>query len=59
VYENRTLRQIFGAKRDEMKGSWKKKIQIKDLYNLCSSPYIIIMFKSKRKRWAGHVAYVR
>jgi hypothetical protein len=49
-FENRVLRRIFGPKRDEVTGGWRK------LHNLYSSPSIIRMIKSWRIRWAGHVA---
>jgi hypothetical protein len=49
VFENRVLRRIFGPKRDEVTGEWRKC----DLY---SSPSIIRIIKSRRMRWAGHVA---
>jgi hypothetical protein len=49
VFENRVLR-IFGPKRDEVMGDWRK------LHNLCSLPNIIRMIKSWRMRWAGQVA---
>jgi hypothetical protein len=50
VFENRVLRRIFGPKRDEETGGWRK------LHKLYSSPSIIRMIKSRRMRWAGHVA---
>jgi hypothetical protein len=49
------LRRIFGQKRDEVTGDWKK-LPKEELHNLYSSPSIIRMIKSKRMRWAGHVA---
>jgi hypothetical protein len=49
VFENRVLRRIFGPKRDEVTGGWRK------LHNLYSSPSIIRVIKSGRMRWAGHV----
>jgi hypothetical protein len=54
VFENRVLRRIFGLKRDEVIGDWRK-LRNKELHNLYSSPNIIEMIKSKRMRWAGHV----
>jgi hypothetical protein len=56
VFENRVLR-IFGPKRDEMKGDWRK-VHKEGLHNLYSSPNIrvIRMIRSRRMRWAGHVA---
>jgi hypothetical protein len=55
VSENRVLRRIFGPKRDEVTGSWGK-LHNEELHNLYSSPNIIRMIKSRRMRWAGHVA---
>jgi hypothetical protein len=55
VSENRVLRRIFGPKRDEMTGDWRK-LYKEELHNLYSSPNIIRMFKSRRMRWTGHVA---
>jgi hypothetical protein len=54
VFENTVLR-IFGPKRDEVTGGWRKPHN-KELCNLYSSPSIIRMVKSRRMRWAGHVA---
>jgi hypothetical protein len=53
VFENRVLRRIFGPKRDEMTGGWRK-LHNEELHNLSSSPNIIRMIKSRRMRWAGH-----
>jgi hypothetical protein len=55
VFENRVLRGIFGQKRDEVTGEWRK-LHSEDLRILCSSPNIIRQIKSRRMRWAGHVA---
>jgi hypothetical protein len=55
VFENRMLRRIFGPKRDEVIGGWRK-LQYEELHNLYSSPSIIKMVKSRSMRWAGHVA---
>jgi hypothetical protein len=52
---NRVLRRIFGPKRDEVTEGWRK-LHSEELHNLYSSPSIITMYKSKRMRWAGHVA---
>ena len=55
VFENRMLRRIFGPKRDEVKGEWRR-LHKKELHALYSSPNIIPVIKSRRMRWAGHVA---
>jgi hypothetical protein len=55
VFENRVLRRIFGPKRDEMTGEWRK-LHNEELLDLYSSPSKISMIKSRRMRWAGHVA---
>jgi hypothetical protein len=55
VFENRVLRRIFGPKRDEVKGGWRK-LHNEELHNLYSSPSIIRMMKSKRMRLTWHVA---
>jgi hypothetical protein len=49
------MRRIFGPKRDEVTGEWRK-FHNEELHNLYSSPDIIRQFKSRRMRWAGHVA---
>ena len=55
VFENRVLRRIFGSKRDEVTGGWRKlhNEELRDLYSL---PNIVRVVKSRRMRWAGHVA---
>jgi hypothetical protein len=55
VYENRVLRRIFGPKRDEVIGGWRK-LHNEELHNLHCSPDIIRMIKSRRMGWAGHLA---
>jgi hypothetical protein len=55
VFENRVLRKIFGPKRVEVTGEWKK-LHNEELHNLYSSPYIIRQITSRKMRWAGHVA---
>jgi hypothetical protein len=55
VFEKRVLRKIFGPKKEEVTGDWRK-LHNEDLHDLCSSPYIIREIKSRRMRWAGHVA---
>jgi hypothetical protein len=51
------LRKIFGPKREE-DGSWRK-LHNDELHDLCSSPNIVRVIKSRRMRWAGHVARMR
>ena len=55
VFENRVLRRVFGPKRDEVTGEWRKlhNEELRDLYSL---PNIVRVVKSRRMRWAGHVA---
>jgi hypothetical protein len=55
VLENRVLRKIFGPKRDELTGGWRK-LHNEKLHNLYSSPSIIRMTKSRRVRWTWHAA---
>jgi hypothetical protein len=55
VFENRVLRRIFGPKRDEVTGEWRK-LHIEELHNLYSSLDIIRQVKSGRMRWAERVA---
>jgi hypothetical protein len=55
LFENRVLRRIFGSKRDEIIGSWKK-LNNEELHNLNSSPNVIRMNKSRRMRRVRHVA---
>jgi hypothetical protein len=52
VFENRVLRRIFRPKRDDVTGDWRK-LHNEELHNLCSSPNIIRMIKSRRMRWQG------
>jgi hypothetical protein len=54
VFENRVLRRIFGPKREEVTGEWRK-LPSGELHNLYSSPGIIRQIESRRVRWAGHV----
>jgi hypothetical protein len=55
VFENRVLRRIFGLKRNEVTGEWRKlhNVELRDLY---SSPSIIRIMKSRRMRWSGNAA---
>jgi hypothetical protein len=55
VFENRVLRRVFGPKRDKVTGEWRKlhNEELKDLYSL---PNIVRVVKSRRMKWAGHVA---
>src|SRR5215475_7649015 len=55
VFENRVLRRIFGPKRDEVTGKWRK-LHNEELSDLYSSPNIIRVIKSRRLRWAVYVA---
>jgi hypothetical protein len=55
VFENRVLRRIFGAKRNKVTGEWRK-LHSEELHNLYSSLDVIRQIKSRRMRWAGHVA---
>jgi hypothetical protein len=55
VFENRVLRRIFGPKRDEVTGEWRR-VHNEELNDLYSSPNIIRVIKSRRIRWAGHAA---
>jgi hypothetical protein len=54
VFENRVLRRIFGLKRDELTGGWRK-LHNEELHDLYTSPSIIRIIKSRRMRWVGHV----
>jgi hypothetical protein len=56
VFKNRVLRRIFGPKRDEVTGGWRKQ-HTEELHNLYSSPSIR-MIKSRRMEWEGHVARI-
>jgi len=54
VFENRVLRKVFGPRRDEVTGEWRKlhKEELSDLYSL---PNRVRVVKSRKMRWAGHV----
>jgi hypothetical protein len=55
VFENRVLKRIFGPKRNEMTGEWRK-LHDEELDDLYSSPSIIRIIKARNMRWAGHAA---
>jgi hypothetical protein len=55
VFENKVLRRMFGPKRDEVTGGWRK-LHNEELRDLYSSLSITRIIKSRRMRWAGHVA---
>jgi hypothetical protein len=55
VFENRVLRRIFGPKRDEVTGGWRK-LHNEELHDLYSSPSTVRVIKARKMRWAGHVA---
>jgi hypothetical protein len=55
VFENRVLRRVFEPKRDEVTEEWRK-LHNKELNDLYSLPNIVRVVKSRRMRWAGHVA---
>jgi len=57
VFENMVLRRIFGHRKDEVTGEWRRlhNVELNDLY---SSPNNVRVIKSRRMRWAGHVAHI-
>jgi len=55
VFENMVLRRIFGPRRDEVTGEWRR-MHNDEQNDLYSSPNIMRVIKSRRMRWAGHVA---
>jgi hypothetical protein len=57
VFENRVFSRIFGPKRDEVTGGWRK-LHNEELHGLYSSPRIVRVIKARRMRWAGHVAHM-
>jgi len=58
VFECGMLRRIFGPKRDEVTGKWRR-LRDEELNDLYSSLNIIRVIKSRRMRWAGHIACMR
>ena len=54
VFENMVLRRIFGPRRNEVMGEWRR-LHNEELNDLYSSPNIVRVIKSRRMRWAGHV----
>jgi uncharacterized membrane protein len=54
VFENRMFRRIFGPKRDEVTGDWRK-LHNEELHGLYSSPSIVRVIKTRRMRGGGHV----
>ena len=57
VFENMVLRRIFGPRRDEVMGEWRR-LHNEELNDLYSSPIIVRVIKSRRMRWVGHVAHM-
>jgi hypothetical protein len=57
VFESRVLRRMLGPKRDEVTGDWRR-LHNKELHNLYSFPNIIRQIKSRRMKWAEHVAHM-
>ena len=57
VFKNMVLRRIFGPRRDEVTGDWRR-LRNEELNDLYSSPNIVRVIKSRRMRWAGHVAHM-
>jgi hypothetical protein len=58
VFENRVLRRKFGPKDEEVVGGWRR-LHNEELHDLCASSNVIRVIKSRRVRWAGHVAQMR
>ena len=58
MFENLVLRRIFGPKREEVRGEWRK-LHNEELNDLYSSPSIFLMIKWRKMRWAGYVVRMR
>jgi hypothetical protein len=58
VFENRALKKLFEPKREEVARGWRR-LQNEELHNLYASPDIIRVIKSRKVKWAGHVARMR
>jgi hypothetical protein len=58
VFDNMVLRRIFGPRRDEVTGEWRR-LHNEEINDLYSSPNIVRVIKSRRMGWAGHVARMR
>jgi hypothetical protein len=57
VFQNRVLRRIFGPKREEVAGGWRR-LHNEELHNLYSSPNVIRTMNLRKMRWAGYVARI-
>jgi hypothetical protein len=55
VFKNRVLRRIFGPKRDEVTGEWRR-LHNEELHDLYASPNIVCLIKLRRMRWLAHLA---
>jgi len=57
-FENRALRRIFGPKKEKVAGGWRTQHNA-EFHNLCASTHIIRVIKSRKMRWAGHIARMK
>jgi len=57
LYDNMVMRRIFGPRREQVKGEWRR-LHNEELNDLYSSPNIVRVIKSRKMRWAGHVAHM-